>query len=153
MHNQRRLSQKILATILIFCLLFSDFAGLGITLMVYASDNQVNANENIKFDVALSTETTKNQKELAVEISDETLTINASVGVKEKGYLKSPVLEIENLENQMFKIKGEINTGEYIQSFKENKIYLSQINNDIEIEVKIPIEYKKSSEIDRKSVV
>ena len=53
MHNQRRLSQKILATILIFCLLFSDFAGLGITLMVYASDNQVNANENIKFDVAL----------------------------------------------------------------------------------------------------
>jgi len=148
MHNQRRLSQKILATILIFCLLFSDFAGLGITLMVYASDNQVNANENIKFDVALSTETTKNQKELAVEISDETLTINASVGVKEKGYLKSPVLEIENLENQMFKIKGEINTGEYIQSFKENKIYLSQINNDIEIEVKIPIEYKKSSEMD-----
>ena len=114
MQKQRRLYKKILAAILVFCLVLSDFAGIGITIISYASDNQVDVNKNIMFDMFISTDKLKEQKEITTETTDETIILTARVGIKESGYLKSPVLDIENLENQMFKIKGEIQTGEYI---------------------------------------
>lgn len=153
MQKQRRLYKKILAAILVFCLVLSDFAGIGITIISYASDNQVDVNKNIMFDMFISTDKLKEQKEITTETTDETIILTARVGIKESGYLKSPVLDIENLENQMFKIKGEIQTGEYIQSVNKNKIYLNQINNGVEIEVNIPIEYKKSKEIDVSKII
>lgn len=150
MHNKRKLSQKLIATILVFCLMFTNLAGLGAMMVSYAADNTgvTSQDENLTFVATISNETGEKQSSYIAEITEENLQVNVNVGVKGNGYLKSPVLEIADLENQMFQIKGEILTGEFIQAVDGNKLYLNQIADGMEIEINIPIEFKESESFD-----
>ena len=148
MHNRTKLSQKIVAAVLLFCLMVTDFAGFGMMLVSYATETPVVTSEDIVFTTSISSATAEKQTAYIAGITEDSLTININVGVKESGYLKSPVLEIVDLENQMFTVKGENLTGDFIQLADANKLYLNQINSGTEMELNIPIEYKAAEEFD-----
>ena len=150
MQNKRKLSQKIVATVLLFCLLITDCAGLGAIMVSYAADNTVTqdpANTNITFAASITSDTVQKQTSYIASTTEENLMLNINVGVTGNGYLKAPVLELIDLDNQMFQIKGEILTGEFIQLVDGNKLYLNQISSGMEIEINIPIEFKNPEQI------
>lgn len=151
MHNKRKLSEKIVATVLLICLMLTDFAGLGFAVVSYAAENpapQAEANSNITFAASISSDTAQRQTSYVATTTEENLILNINVGVTGTGYLKAPVLELVDLDNQMFQIKGEIATGEFIQLVDGNKIYLNQISGGTEIEINLPIEFKNPEQID-----
>lgn len=151
MHNKRKLSQKIVATVLLICLMLTDFAGLGFAVVSYAAENttvQNQANANITFASSISSDTVQKQNSYIATTTEQNLTLNINVGVTGTGYLKAPVLELVDLDNQMFQIKGEIVTGEFIQLVDGNKIYLNQISAGTEMEINLPIEFKNPEQID-----
>lgn len=151
MHNKRKLSQKIVATVLLICLMLTDFAGLGFAVVSYAAENttvQNQANSNITFVASISSDTVQKQNSYIATTTEQNLTLNINVGVTGTGYLKAPVLELVDLDNQMFQIKGEIVTGEFIQLVDGNKIYLNQISAGTEMEINLPIEFKNPEQID-----
>ena len=151
MHNKRKLSQKIVATVLLICLMLTDFAGLGFAVVSYAAENttvQNQANSNITFAASISSDTVQKQNSYIATTTEQNLTLNINVGVTGTGYLKAPVLELVDLDNQMFQIKGEIVTGEFIQLVDGNKIYLNQISAGTEMEINLPIEFKNPEQID-----
>lgn len=151
MHNKRKLSQKIVATVLLICLMLTDFAGLGFAVVSYAAENttvQNQANSNITFTASISSDTVQKQNSYIATTTEQNLTLNINVGVTGTGYLKAPVLELVDLDNQMFQIKGEIVTGEFIQLVDGNKIYLNQISAGTEMEINLPIEFKNPEQID-----
>ena len=135
MHNKRKLSEKIVATVLLICLMLTDFAGLGFAVVSYAAENpapQAEANSNITFAASISSDTAQRQTSYVATTTEENLILNINVGVTGTGYLKAPVLELVDLDNQMFQIKGQIATGEFIQLVDGNKIYLNQISGGTE---------------------
>lgn len=146
MQSQRKLSEKLIASILVFCLTLTNFAGLGLSLVSYASDAQSSVNGNITFSAGIVTKDVQKQTSYTADVKDENLAIVVNTGVNTNGYLKSPVIEVENLDSQIFRIKQDAEFSGQVIGMDGNKIYLNQITSGMEVEIQIPIEYKSEEE-------
>ena len=77
MHNKRKLSQKIVATVLLICLMLTDFAGLGFAVVSYAAENttvQNQANSNITFAASISSDTVQKQNSYITTTTEQNIT-------------------------------------------------------------------------------
>ena len=99
-----------------------------------------------------STETTKtyaDETEEKEKLEDEYV-LRVKVGIKENGYLKNSKIEVEDLENQIFKLKEVSNP--IIQSYKKGAFKLNIISAKEEYELEIPLEIKTDDAVNISSI-
>ena len=129
--------KKILAIIMIFLLISTDFFVLGSNLKSYAleSDNATN-NKNIEFSAYFKNEKGEKVEKLQTSIKKENLKLYAEITVKNEGYLCDTTLE---LQNSNFSIKNNI-VSNSIASIDGNKVTLKQINAGETAKIELDIE-------------
>ena len=131
---------KVIASILVFCMMFSycsvyatflsEFQGGNLNFEDYAS--------NIDMNSYVSSDTVENASEYTATTKDENLVLNVHMKVK-TGYVKNPVLTIQNLDKEVFEIDEKRVDNEFIQSIAGNQIIMTRLNEDEDVLVKIPI--------------
>ena len=144
-----KLSQKVLAGILVFTLTFANFAFTTEALATsffdtFFSGDSSTGHENVQFDAYFGVEQEKSYSTVS-DVNAENLAITMDLNVKDSGYVKYAQIAIqtkEEGEKLNFKLKDEQEEVNEIQSIEENVIYLKQINFDENVVLNIPIEYQ-----------
>ena len=144
-----KLSQKVLAGILVFTLTFANFAFTTEALATSFFDTFFGADsstghENVEFDAYFGAEQDKSYSAVS-DVNAENLAITMDLNVKDRGYLKYAQIAIqtkEEGEKLNFKLKYELEEVDEIQSIEENVIFLKQIDFDSDVVLNIPIEYQ-----------
>ena len=144
-----KLSQKVLAGILVFTLTFANFAFTTEALATSFFDTFFGADsstghENVEFDAYFGAEQDKSYSAVS-DVNAENLAITMDLNVKDSGYLKYAQIAIqtkEEGEKLNFKLKYELEEVDEIQSIEENVIFLKQIDFDSDVVLNIPIEYQ-----------
>ena len=134
---EKKFIKKILAIIMIFMLISTDFIVLGSNLKSYAleSDSTTN-NKNIEFSTYFKNEKGDKVEKLQTSIKREDLKLYAEITVRNEGYLCDATLE---LQNSNFSIKNNIKSNS-IASIDGNKITLKQINAGETAKIELDIE-------------
>ena len=134
---EKRMVKKILAIIMIFMIISTDFFVLGSNLKSYAleSDSATN-NRNIEFSTYFKNEKGEKVEKLQTSINKENLKLYADITVKNEGYLRDAILE---LQNSNFNIKNNILSNS-IASIEGNKVNLKQINAGETVTIELDIE-------------
>ncbi len=134
---ENKFIKKILAIIMIFMLISTDFIVLGSNLKSYAleSDSTTN-NKNIEFSTYFKNEKGEKVEKLQTSIKREDLKLYAEITVKNEGYLCDATLE---LQNSNFSIKNNIKSNS-IASIDGNKVTLKQINAGETAKIELDIE-------------
>ena len=122
---EEKIITKILAVIMIFMLISTDFFVLGSGLKSYALEtSSATNNKNIEFSTYFKNEKGEKVEELQTSIKMENLRLYAEIMVKNEGYLCDTSLE---LQNSNFNIKNNI-LSNLVASINQNKVNLKQIN-------------------------
>jgi len=146
---KNKMSQKVLAGILVFTLTFANFAFTTESLATSILDSWFGeevstGHENVEFDAYFGAEKDKSYSVIS-DVNAEELAITLDLDVKDSGYLKDAKIAIKSAEEEEklnFKLKGEFEETETIQSVEENVISLKQIDFNSEVVLNIPIEYQ-----------
>ena len=134
---KNKMSQKVLAGILVFTLTFANFAFTTEALATsffytFFSGDSSTGHENVQFDAYFGVEQEKSYSTVS-DVNAENLAITMDLNVKDSGYVKYAQIAIqtkEEGEKLNFKLKDEQEEVNEIQSIEENVIYLKQINFD-----------------------
>lgn len=151
---KNKMSQKVLAGILVFTLTFANFAftteALATSIFdTWFGEEVTTGHENVEFDAYFGAEEDKSYSAIS-DVNAEKLAITLDLNVKDSGYLKDAKIAIEPKEEGEklnFKIKGDFEETESVQNFEDNIISLKQVDYDSEIVLNIPIEYQNEEYI------
>lgn len=152
-----RILNKILAAFLVFTLTFSNFAFVSEALASSIFDGLFGAEEttghdNVVFNAYLGEE---KANEITASVNDENLAISLDLSVKDSGYAKDVKIAIcakEEEEKLNFRLKGEFEETETIQSVEDNVISLKQIDYGTDLTLQIPIEYQMEEYVNESKV-
>ena len=139
-----KLKKKIIATIMLIILLSGNLLNVGSQVIALSStlpvqDSKTNS-PNVEFNSYL--EGGEHEKVLDTSIGGN---LYIKINVKESGYLRSGIVE---LENQNFEIDSSQIESKYIQKIENGRIYLEQIKSGEEVLISLPITLKKNVQID-----
>lgn len=154
MLNKRTLLKRMIATIIMFAIIFSNSAVLLNQAVSYAAVNEygkvqkTDSNQNILFDSVFVDNGEIKGYEYQSSMDNENLSLKLNVGIKDVGYLKNAIIEIKSNSKLNFEI-GEIENNNLVESrVGENIIKLNQINHDNTLDLTIPIKYKDTETVD-----
>lgn len=146
---KNKMSQKVLAGILVFTLTFANFAftteALATSILdTIFDDNSTTGHQNVEFDAYFGAEEEKSYSAIS-DVNAEEFAITLDLNVKDSGYLKDGKIAIsakEEGEKLNFKLEGEFEETETIQSVDEDVISLKQIDCNSEVVLSVPIAYQ-----------
>ena len=146
---KNKISQKVLAGILVFTLTFANFAftteALATSILETIFDDNISTgHENVEFDAYFEVEEEKSYSTIC-DVNEEELAITLNLNVKDSGYLKDgkiAILSKEEGEKLNFKLEGDFEETETIQSVEEDVISLKQIDFNSEVILSVPISYQ-----------
>ena len=122
---ERKIAKKILALIMVFMIISTDFIVLGTNLKSYAAESSsLTNNKNIEFSTYFKNEKGEKVEKLQTSIKNENLRLYAEITAKNEGYLCDAAVE---LQNSNFNVKNNILSNS-IASINGNKVTLKQIN-------------------------
>lgn len=135
----KRITKKVLASILTFTIAFAQLSTLGMYGIAYATEirDTSTSNSNVEFDVYFANE----EREIVSDVNAEDMIMYLNIKVKEAGYLKNGIVSFSTAN---FNIKENVEN-EYIQETKEDKIYLKQLDTNSNILIELPITAKKDN--------
>lgn len=135
----KRITKKVLASILTFTIAFAQLSTLGMYGIAYATEirDTSTSNSNVEFDVYFANE----EREIVSDVNAEDMIMYLNIKVKEAGYLKNGIVSFSSAN---FNIKENVEN-EYIQEIKEDKIYLKQLDTNSNILIELPITAKKDN--------
>lgn len=151
--KKSKILNAIVASIIIFTLLSSDFFILGKEVMAIAEDKSLNAqtentlNKNVKFDTFFEKDNEKTHY-LISDVNEESQNMYMNLSVKE-GYLKNASI---TLKDNNYIIKELSSENEIIQSAEKQKIDLKQINSETENKIIAKIGVKLDEKINLKDL-
>ncbi len=132
-----KIAKKILALIMVFMIISTDFIVLGSNLKSYAVESSsLTNNKNIEFSTYFKNEKGEKVEKLQTSIKNENLRLYAEITVKNEGYLCDATLE---LQNSNFNVKNNILSNS-IASIDGNKVTLKQINAGETATIELDIE-------------
>ena len=133
---------KFIASMLVLMLTMTHFSIIG-EVVATSFDNQTVAtnNENVEFDAYFMEEKQKTHL-TKIQVGEENY-LYATVRVKNTGYLKNIVAELENAN---YEVISKVEDAK-ISKIEDNKIYFNQIRNGNTAEVKLPIQILKADTI------
>ena len=140
--------QRAIAILLIATFTLMDFIGVGVNVVVAISEDlqlqtSETSNDNVEFNVYLKNEQ-ESAYEQALKISEENQ-LYIFVKVKDKGVLNDVKIQLENAN---FKILEDKVNSEYVKEIKGQEISLNEIVYGKTVEIQIPIQFEKQSQID-----
>lgn len=146
---KNKMSQKVLAGILVFTLTFANFAftteALATSIFeTWFGEESSTGHKQVEFDAYFGTEEDKSYSVIS-DVNAEELAITLDLNVKDSGYLKDAKIAIkpkEEDEKLNFKLKGEFEETEIIQNVEDDVISLKQVDYNSEVVLNIPIEYQ-----------
>ena len=152
-----KILNKVLAAFLVFTLTFSNFALVGEAFASSIFDGLFSSGEttghsNVEFEAYIGNE---NQSSIIADVNDENLAISLDLNVKDSGYLKDGKIAITTTEDEKelnFRLKGEFEETETIQSVQDDVISLKQIDYGTDVTLNIPIEYKNEEYVNDSKV-
>lgn len=158
MQKMTKMKSKILAGILVFLLVFSDFAFVGKTTVAYAIDTLQafsifegtvgTGHENVEFDAYFKDSLDTPVIEQVSDIQDKGTCMYVSIEVKDAGYLKDAKVEFTSKNNDELNFKFEqIEQDEFAQNIEGNTLNVNQINYGSDVEIVLPFEYEKEEYI------
>ena len=111
----KRITKKVLASILTFTIAFAQLSTLGMYGIAYATEirDTSTSNSNVEFDVYFANE----EREIVSDVNAEDMIMYLNIKVKEAGYLKNGIVSFSSAN---FNIKENVEN-EYIQETKEDK--------------------------------
>lgn len=158
MQKMTKMKSKILAGILVFLLVFSDFAFVGKTAVTYAIDTLQafsifegsvgTGHENVEFDAYFkdSLDTPVVAQVSDIQSSDNKMYV--SIEVKDAGYLKDAKVEFASKNNDGLNFKFvQIEQDEFAQNIENNTLNVNQVNYGSDVEIVLPFEYEKEEYI------
>lgn len=158
MQKMTKMKSKILAGILVFLLVFSDFAFVGKTAVTYAIDTLQafsifegsvgTGHENVEFDAYFkdSLDTPVVAQVSDIQSSDNKMYV--SIEVKDAGYLKDAKVEFASKNNDGLNFKFvQIEQNEFAQNIENNTLNVNQVNYGSDVEIVLPFEYEKEEYI------
>ena len=133
----KKITKKLLASVLTFIIFFAELSTLGMYGIAYATEarDTATSNQNVEFDVYFSNE----KREIVSDVNTEDAKMYLNIKVKEAGYLKNGIVSFSSAN---FNVKTGFEN-EYIQEIKEDKIYLKQLDTNSNILIELPIIPKK----------
>lgn len=135
---------KVIATMLVAILVGFNCITTGVYAANIIEQNNETSEENITFDVKLGNEETHEGYEYTADIDSTDTNLYLNIGVKNTGYLKSVLI---NLENNNYKFDYEKVNDNRIKNITENSIELNQINTSETVELAIPIIPNKDDKV------
>ncbi len=139
-----RLKKKIISIIMLVILLSGNLLNVGSQVIALSStlpvQNSKTNSSNVEFNSYL--EGGDHEKTLDTSTGGN---LYIKVNVKESGYLRNGIVE---LENQNFEVDSSQIESNYIQKIENEKIYLEQIKSGEEVLISLPITFKKDVQID-----
>ena len=146
--------KRIIATIIMFAIIFSNSAVLLNQAVSYAAVGgygkvqKEDSIENILFDSTFVDNGEVKGYEYQSSMDNANLAIKLDIGIKDVGYLKNASIEFKSNSKLNFEI-GEIENNNLVESrIGENIIKLNQINHDETLDLTIPIKYKETDTVD-----
>ncbi len=144
---KRKILKLILVTMLIVLLTMADFIFLGYNFVLAVSENLGERNitsniQNVEFDVYFKQDNSKiYEKQLNVDVED---TLILYISVKDKGILNDAKIQMNEANFEIVKEKVQ---NPNIKEINEeiNEITLNPITSGNNIEVEIPIKFKKQN--------
>lgn len=148
---------KVLAAFLVFTLTFSNFALVGEAFASSIFDGLFGAGEttghsNVVFEAYVGEDKTNS---VTANVNDENLAISLDLNVKDSGYLKDGKIAITTTEEEKdlnFRLKGEFEETETIQTVQDNIISLKQIDFGTDVTLNVPIEYQNEEYVNESKV-
>ena len=151
-----KILNKVLAIFLIFTLTFSNFAFVSQSLAASIFDGifgeeDTTGNSNVVFEAYLND---NKANVITADVNDENIAISLDLSVKNSGYLKDGKFTITTEEGEKlnFKLKGEFEETETIQTVEDNVISLKQIDYGTDVNLKFPIEYQNEEYVNENKV-
>ena len=152
---QNRIIKKMLSGVLIVNLTFANFLYAGNYFVSYAAnvieqneevgelDKQTDAtlNKNVKID-AFFEKDGKNSHYNVADINKDEVAISLNLKVQHEGYLKNATVTIQSENEEIplnYKLISVEDKAEMVQSRTDKNIYLRQINEDSEVNLKLNI--------------
>ena len=135
---------KVIATMLVAILVGFNCITTGVYAANIIEQNNETSEENITFDVKLGNEETHEGYEYTADIDSTDTNLYLNIGVKNTGYLKNILI---NLENNNYKFDYEKVNDNRIKNITENSIELNQINTSETVELAIPIIPNKDDKV------
>jgi len=144
MSTTKELIQKIVAIIIIFIMIFADFAIIGINAISYAKDMRITNDNNVEFCAYFEDKDKQQLNALETDINAIDLKMNLEIVVKDEGYFNGQI----SLQDTSFKFKSNLESkNEFIKELTDNEIQLNQINAGNIVKIEVGIEFKKGEYI------
>ena len=147
--SNKSLANKIIATLIIFCMIFANFALVGSNIASAVAEeleNQatITKGENISFDAYFEKEGREHQTELNIE---EEQNLHLEISVKDKFSISNATIKIEDANFSI--IKDKITENKYVNNVNTdtNEIELKNISSNTVASIVLPIQFKKSDVI------
>lgn len=152
-----KILNKVLAAFLVFTLTFSNFAFVGQAFASSIFDGLFGAGDttghsNVEFTAYLGEDKADS---IVANVNDENLAISLDLSVKDSGYLKDGKIAITTTEEEEklnFRLKGEFEETETVQSIEDDVISLKQIDYGTDVTLEIPIEYQNEEYVNESKV-
>ena len=140
----QRLWSKAIAAMLIAILLSFNCITTGVYAANIIEQNNETSEKNITFDAKIGNETSHDGYEYTADIDSTDTNLYLNIGVKNTGYLKDIVI---NLENSNYKLDYSKVNDSRIKNITDYTVELNQINTGKNIELAIPIIPTKNDSI------
>ena len=144
---------KLIVILTIFVLLLLNYSSSVKSIAFYTKDfldtqNDKTKIEGIEFNTKLKTENEESYSVIC-DVNENNLKLKLNLRLNNQGYLKDSVIYFKSDDGKSlnFEFEDKIEN-EYLQSFKNNEIHLNRIDSGKEIELLIPIYYKKVTKIE-----
>ena len=142
MERVKRILKKIVAVLIAFVIIMSQYVVTGLLEITYAIDLLATQSNNVQFR-AYFISGDEELTEIDKSINAKDLKLKIDVAVKNEGYFSGQI----SLENAGFKITRET-ANNYINKVENNVIYLNQINADETANIEVVIEYVEEERIE-----
>lgn len=135
---------KVIATVLVFCMMFSYCSSYATFLSEFQSGTfgQEEYAANIDMDAYVLSDTGEKNTEYFASTKDGNLVLNVHMKVN-AGYVKNPVLTIQNLDKEVFEIDEKHVDSEFIQSISGNQIIMTRLTEGEDVVVEVPIRLRE----------
>ena len=142
MERIRVILKKVVAVLIAFVIIMSQYVVTGLLEITYAIDLLATQSNNVQFR-AYFISGDEELTEIDKSINAKDLKLKIDVAVKNEGYFSGQI----SLENAGFKITRET-ANNYINKVENNVIYLNQINADETANIEVVIEYVEEERIE-----
>ena len=142
----KKLTNKILAILLVIALAGVQFITTGVYAAELLEQNSETSEENVKFNATIGDDNSHDKYSYTANIDSDANKLYLSINVENTGYLKDIVITLQD-NNYVFSSK-EVED-QRIKSISDNKIELNQINAGENVNLAIPITLNKQDSISK----